>query len=85
MDIDARAFGQLEGQVQALTLMLSAQKQTLDAQNDVLAKLNAKIDALSATMSEAKGGWKTLVWLGGMAATVGGLVTWALSHLPLSK
>jgi uncharacterized coiled-coil protein SlyX len=85
MDIDARAFGQLEGQVAALHQMMAAQNTTLALQNEALVKLNAKLDQLSHTMSEAKGGWKTLLWLGGMAATIGGLVTWAASHLPFAK
>jgi len=82
MDIDARAFGHLEGQVAALHQMMAAQNTTLTLQNETLAKLNTKIDLVNSTMSEAKGGWKTLIWLGGMAATVGGVVTWLLSHIP---
>jgi uncharacterized coiled-coil protein SlyX len=85
MDIDARAFGQLEGQVAALHQMMAAQNATLSLQNDTLAKLNTKLDLMSNTMSEAKGGWKTLIWLGGMAATAGGIVTWAVSHIPFAK
>jgi len=80
MDIDARAFGQLEGQVLALTTMLATQSKTLADQNGVLDRLNAKIDHLNMTMSEARGGWRTVVWLTGIAATVGGVLTWALSH-----
>lgn len=71
MDIDARAFGQLEGQVIALTSMVATQSKMLGDQNEVLARLNVKIDNLSATMSEAKGGWRTVVWLTGIAASIG--------------
>lgn len=78
MDIDARAFGQLEGEVKALHGMLSDQ-------NKALASLQLKLDEVSATLAEARGGWRTLVWLGGLSATVGGLVTWALSHVPFTK
>lgn len=85
MDIDARAFGQLEGQVLALTTMMASQTKTLADQNDVLARLNVKLDNLSATMSEAKGGWRTVVWLTGIAASLGGIVTWFLTHIPFNK
>lgn len=82
MDIDARAFGQLEGQVAALHQMMAAQNTTLALQNETLGKLNTKLDLLSSTMSEARGGWKTVVWLSGIAASVGGLVTWLITHVP---
>ncbi len=85
MDIDARAFGQLEGQVAALHQMLAAQNTTLSLQNDALAKLNTKIDLLATQMSEAKGGWKAGVWLVSTAAGAGGLVTWLFTHLPFTK
>lgn len=81
MDIDARAFGQLEGQVQALTLMMAAQKQSMDAQNEVLARLTAKIDQLSAAMAEARGGGKTMLWLAGLSASVAGFISWSIQHL----
>jgi len=83
--IDARAFGQLEGQVHALTTMMSTQSKTLADQNDVLARLNVKIDNLSSTMSEAKGGWRTVVWLTGIAASLGSVATWFLTHATLGK
>lgn len=62
-----------------------------DAQIDAL---NARVDELSSdlktvmsqlssiqqTLSEAKGGWKTLMWISGVSAAVGGLmvkvITW---------
>ena len=75
MDIDARAFGQLEGEVKALHSMLTEQNKTL-------ARLLIKLESVETQLSEAKGGWKTLVWLGGVAAAGGGLVTWVLSHVP---
>lgn len=74
MDIDARAFGQLEGEVKALHGMLSEQNKTL-------ASLQFKLDEVSATLAEARGGWRTLVWLGGLSATVSALATWAVQHL----
>lgn len=74
MDIDARAFGQLEGKVEALTLAMAEQNKVLEQQNKTLADI-------SSTLSQAKGGWKTLLWLAGTSATAAGAVTWALQHL----
>jgi hypothetical protein len=75
MDIDARAFGQLEGEVKALHAML------LD-QNKALAALTLQLDQVNRTLAEAKGGWKTLVWLGGVSAAASSLLTWAVAHVP---
>ena len=67
--------------MQSLGRILEDQNQTLAAQNKVLAGLSDQVNALTHTLSEAKGGWKTLMWLGGAAAAIGGFVTWALNHL----
>jgi hypothetical protein len=78
MDIDARAFGQLEGEVKALHAMLTEQNKTLAA-------LTVQLDIVNKTLAEAKGGWKTLVWLGGSAGVMGGFVTWIATNLPFHK
>jgi len=78
MDIDARAFGQLEGEVKALHAMLSEQNKTL-------ASLSAQLDAVTKTLAEARGGWKTLLWIGGAAAAAASAVTWVLQHLTFPK
>lgn len=44
------------------------------------ARQDAKLDKLLGIMSEAKGGWRTLLMLGGAAGTIGGFITWALGH-----
>lgn len=36
--------------------------------------LTVKVDDISTTLSEAKGGWRLMVLLGGASATLGGLV-----------
>lgn len=74
MDIDARDFGRLEGEVAALHQMMTAQ-------NVTLAQLSVQVDVVSRTLSEARGGWKTLLWIGGAAAAASSAVTWALQHL----
>lgn len=44
------------------------------------ARQTEKIDRILSAMSEAKGGWRTLLMIGGAAGTFGGFVTWAMSH-----
>ncbi len=78
MDVDARAFGQLEGEVKALHAMLTEQNKTL-------AMLQVQIEELSHTLSEAKGGWRTLVWIGGASAAFATAVSWILQHIVFVK
>ncbi len=43
-------------------------------------ELTAKLDQVLLALSEARGGWRTLMAVGGAAATVGGFITWAVGH-----
>ncbi len=81
MDIDARAFGQLEGEVKALAMTLDAQNKTLEQQNVALAAVSKELGEIKTTLSEARGGWKALVWIAGVSATAAGAVTWILQHI----
>ena len=81
MDIDARAFGQLEGEVKALAGMVASTNATLVAQNETLAAQSTQLNEIKTTLAEARGGWKALVWIAGVSATAAGAVTWILQHL----
>ena len=65
--IDPREFGRLEQEVK----QLSAQMETIQT----------TLHAINATLTEAKGGWRALMFLGGAGAAVGSLVTWALQYV----
>lgn len=71
--IDPREFGRLEGAVSAL-------KTELDGLKVKQSQMDEKLDLVLDKLSEAKGGWRTLMWLGGAAATAGGLITWFANH-----
>lgn len=43
-------------------------------------QLTAKLDQVLLALSEAKGGWKTLMLVGGAASTLGAFGAWALQH-----
>ena len=43
-------------------------------------QIEEKLDMVLEKLSEARGGWRTLMWLGGAAAALGGLITWVLTH-----
>lgn len=46
-----------------------------------MAEIKKSLAIIESTLSEAKGGWKTLLMVGGAAATIGGGISWVLQHL----
>ena len=44
------------------------------------ARQDAKLDTVLTTLTQAKGGWRALMWVGGVATTLGGGIGWILSH-----
>jgi prefoldin subunit 5 len=56
---------------------LSASTARLEESNQ---QLTEKLDQVLLTLSEARGGWKTLMVVGGAASTVGAVVTWIVQH-----
>lgn len=71
--IDPREFGRLEGAVAAL-------KSELDSVKVKQTQMDLKLDLVLDKLSEAKGGWRALMLLGGAGATLGGIVTWFATH-----
>jgi hypothetical protein len=65
--IDRRDYGKLEAQVEQLVKDVDALTKSVQSMRDL--------------MEQSKGGWKTLVYLGGIAATVGGAANWLISHV----
>lgn len=73
-DVDPVEFGRLQAQVAAL---LESDKE----KTALLKTLAEDVTAMRLQMAEAKGGWRTLVFLGGAAASLGGGISWVLTHL----
>lgn len=71
--IDPREFGRLENSVDNL-------KKEVDEIKVKQAQMDLKIDMVLERLSEAKGGWRALMLLGGAGATLGGFVTWFFTH-----
>ena len=58
-------------------LTLNAHVSSLEAR---IQTVDTKLDSVLEKLSEAKGGWRLLMAMGGAAATVGGLLTWFATH-----
>lgn len=43
-------------------------------------QLTAKLDQVLITLSEARGGWKTLMIVGGAASSLGAGLAWLIQH-----
>lgn len=68
-------IARLQEQVTHLSESMEALKETNQQQS-------AKLDQVLLTLSEARGGWKTLMAVGGAASLVTGLIGWLISHMP---
>jgi len=53
-------------------------------QTERLELMQAQLAQVLNALSEAKGGWRTLMWLGGASAAMGGLISWVLTHVRFS-
>lgn len=66
-DINPQEFGRMQADLQGL-------RRDTDAQNKLLTELAKEVRAISDKLSEAKGGWKTLMLIGGAFSGVGALL-----------
>lgn len=46
-------------------------------------EMSDKLDEVLKTLQEARGGWRTLMWLSGAASALGGAIVWLLSNFQL--
>ena len=46
-----------------------------------MAEIKNSLAEINKTLSEARGGWKTLMWVGGASATIGAFAGWVIDHI----
>ena len=73
-EIDPKEFGRLQAEVAEL-------RRDQEQMMHLLAKMTEDVSAMREQMAEARGGWKLMMALGGAAATLGGFVSWAATHV----
>lgn len=66
-EIDPREYGQLETRVAHLENSVNNMANDVKAMRDIL--------------EQSKGGWRVMVFVGGAAASAGGVVAWIVSHI----
>ena len=67
-------IARLETEVKHLTATVEA----LRVSNN---NLSAQLDEIRQLLSEARGGWRVLMFVGGAGATLGATVSWVMQHL----
>lgn len=65
-EIDPQEFGEMKAELRMLVTAVR--------------DLDGKVDTIHDKLTEAKGGWKVLMGLGGASSVLGGLVTWFATH-----
>ena len=65
--IDPIEYGKLLAQVEHLTSKVDSMEINVQAMRDL--------------MEQSKGGWRTLVWFGGVAGAIGAAVSWVTTHV----
>ena len=68
--ISNREYGQLEAHVAQL-------------REDVKV-LQATVNKMAAMMAQARGGWRAIALVGGIAGTLGGAIAWVVSHIKVT-
>lgn len=70
----------LENQVKALADQNADLKRTLDKLFEKFDTVSATVANINATLSEARGGWKMLMLVGGASASFGAAVVEVMRH-----
>lgn len=68
-------------QIARLEERMATMDRDLKEQTRQLIELHQQLAQVLETLSEARGGWRTLMWLAGVSSAAGGFVTWALINL----
>jgi hypothetical protein len=71
--ISPREFGRLESEVAALTELVKAQTVAMQA-------MKTQLDTMNQTLTEARGGWRMLMIVGGGMASLGAALAYIFTH-----
>ncbi|MEG0082237.1 MAG: hypothetical protein RR775_10135 [Massilia sp.] len=68
-------------QLAAITVEVAHLKVAFARLDAINTAQSQKLDQVLAQLAEARGGWRTLMLIGGAAGTLGSAATWLISHL----
>lgn len=69
-------IARLEAQVAHLS-------KTVEHLSETVSELSDTLHTINLTLAEARGGWRTMMLVGGAASALGGALTWVATHIRL--
>lgn len=79
-DYNQEALSQAHIAIAVLETKVEAQAKEIERLTAMVERVATKLDAVASTLTEARGGWRAMMLLGGAGATFGGMLTWAFEH-----
>jgi len=70
-------------EIALLKQAMSHRDKQIEELTESLKTLTGKVDNIAQTLSEAKGGWRILMMVGGAAGLMGGAVHWILNNVTM--
>lgn len=67
--------------IAVLQTKVEAQGREIGELKALIERMSNKLDTVANTLTEARGGWKLMMLLGGGAAAFGSVITWVATHL----
>lgn len=80
-EYDQDQLSQAHIAIAVLETKVEAQGKEIERLTAIVERMATKLDTVASTLTEARGGWRAMMLLGGAGATFGGLVTWAIEHM----
>lgn len=80
-DFNQEQLSQAHIAIAVLETKVEAQAKEIERLTAIVERMASKLDTVASTLTEARGGWRAMMLLGGAGATFGGLLTWAFEHL----
>lgn len=80
-EFNQEALMQARIHIAALQEQVSAQGREIHELKGMVKAMADKLDSVASTLTEARGGWRLMMLLGGGAATLGGIISWFASHV----
>lgn len=81
MTDQAQAITQARIDIATLEVQVEHLSKGMEALQESNQQMQGKLDQVLLTLSEARGGWRTLMLMGGAGTSVGAGLAWLISHL----
>lgn len=81
IDPTQQALTEARINIKGLQVEVAHLTQSMEELSESNRQQTIKIDQVLLALSEAKGGWRTLMLVGGAASSAGGLIAWAANYL----